>query len=286
MFDGAQVLRIENVGTVLVLLDRHVAALALVLFLDQEHVAAGIGGRIVHLEIPAAGICARPLVGIAMIEVPGEQAAARVGDAKRAMNEHLEFGVGAFLTDFRDLFERQLTRQNDPADAGTGPEPHSGRVDGIGLHRKVDVYLRPGFANHHDQARVGHDQCVGAERDGGCHVAQVGLELGTMRIDIRNEIELATCRMGLADAFRQDLEIAEVVVANSQRIARLAGVDGCGSEGEGGAQHGERAGGSKQLRGGSIHGAGGLVRSRDYSGRRVRCFRICRKALIEPRNRA
>ena len=71
-----------------------------------------------------------------MIEVPGEQAAARVGDAKRAMNEHLEFGVGAFLTDFRDLFERQLTRQNDPADAGTGPEPHSGRVDGIGLHRR------------------------------------------------------------------------------------------------------------------------------------------------------
>jgi hypothetical protein len=50
-----------------------------------------------------------------MVEVAGKQAAARVGDAQRAMHEDLEFDVRAFLANLGDFVERQLARQDDPA---------------------------------------------------------------------------------------------------------------------------------------------------------------------------
>ena len=101
----------------------------------------------------------------------------------------------------------------------------------------MDVYFRPGLANHHDQARIGHDERVGAERDGRCHVVQVCLEFRAVRVDVGNQIEAVASGMGSVDAFSQDFDVTEIIVADAQRVARLPCVDGGGAEGEGGVQH-------------------------------------------------
>ena len=99
----------------LVFLDRHQLAGALA-FLEQPgflfrsavaglHVAARVRLGGVDLIIPAAGVGAGALVRIAPVEVAGEQAAAGIRDAQRAMHEDFEFDVRAFLTDFGDFVE-------------------------------------------------------------------------------------------------------------------------------------------------------------------------------------
>src|SRR2546427_4819905 len=131
MLHGAEVLGVHDVGAVLVFHDGHQLAGA-ALFLQQvdllglgvaRAVAAGAGelavgllaglleaevllhglgqglagigihGRVMRLVVPAAGIGAGALVGIAPVEVARQQAAARVGDAQRAVHEDLDLHV-------------------------------------------------------------------------------------------------------------------------------------------------------------------------------------------------
>ncbi len=58
--------------------------------------------------LPAAGVGAGALVGIAMGHVTGKQAAAGIGDAKRAMHEHLQLHARYLAFDFLDFFQAQL----------------------------------------------------------------------------------------------------------------------------------------------------------------------------------
>ena len=146
MLDGAQVLRVHDVAAVLVFVDRHQLAGPL-FFLEQP--AAGVRRGLVPASVdvaggillagmepvvPAARVGAAALVRVAMVEVAREQAAARIGDAQRAMDEDFELDVGALLADFGDLVERQLARQDDSRNAELLPETHRGKVDGIGLN--------------------------------------------------------------------------------------------------------------------------------------------------------
>ena len=89
---------------------------------------------VVDLVVPTARVGAGALVGVAVIEVAGEQAAAGVGDAQCAVNEDFEFDVGAFLADFGDFFHAQFARQNNAFDADVLPEFHAPVVGGIGLY--------------------------------------------------------------------------------------------------------------------------------------------------------
>ena len=230
----------------LVFLDGHVAAGAFALF-QQVHVAirrflAGVG-----VELPAAGIGAGALVGVAVVEVAREQAAPGIGDAQRAMHEDLKLHVRTFLADLGDLVEREFARKNDAADAELFPEPHCRVVDGVGLHRKVDGHVGPGLANHVDQARVGHDQRVRLEGDDRRHVRQVGFDFGVVRKDVADDVEPLAQAVRVFDADAQRNFIAEAVVAHAQAVARLAGIHRIGAEGERGFQHGLRAGGGQQF---------------------------------------
>jgi hypothetical protein len=54
----------------------------------------------------------------------------------------------------------------------------------------------------------------------------------------------AACASAIA---AQRFQLAELVVAHAQAVARLAGVDGVGAEGEGGAHHRQRTGGGEQF---------------------------------------
>ena len=133
VFDGAQVAAVHDVGAVFVFGDFHVFAGAVFFFevIDAvgERVAfarVGESGERVRAEdevgrgdefalfffaaavgfvFPAAGVGAGTLVGVAVVEVAGEQAAAGVGHAQRAVDEDFQLHVGATLADFFDFFE-------------------------------------------------------------------------------------------------------------------------------------------------------------------------------------
>ena len=63
---------------------------------------------VVDFVVPTAGIGAGALVGVTVVKIAGEQAAAGVGDTQCAVDEDFEFDVGAFLADFGDFFHAQF----------------------------------------------------------------------------------------------------------------------------------------------------------------------------------
>ena len=59
---------------------------------------------VVNFVVPTAGVGAGALIGVAVVEIAGEQATAGVGDTQCAVDEDFEFDVGALLADFSDFF--------------------------------------------------------------------------------------------------------------------------------------------------------------------------------------
>lgn len=274
VLDGAQVAAVHDVGAVFVFGDFHVFAGAVFFFevIDAvgERVAfAHVGdagervraedevgggdefalfffGRAVGLVFPAAGIGAGALVGVAVVEVAGEQAAPGIGHAQRAVNEDFQFHFRAALADFFDFFERELTREDDAADAVALPEFDRRPIDGVRLHGEVNRQLGIGLFDDHNQARVGHDERVGAGSDGGGKIAQGGIELVVVRLRIDGEVELFAQRVRLADAVFQ-VVVGEFVAAHAQGIARRARVNGIRAVSEGIAHGFHGAGGGKEF---------------------------------------
>src|SRR5690606_26371060 len=100
--------------------------------LAQRLASVGVHVGVVRLVVPAAGVGAGALVGVAAVEVARQQAAARVGNTQRAVHEHFQLHVGAFLADLFDLIEAQLARENDALHAHLLPELDGGVVGGVG----------------------------------------------------------------------------------------------------------------------------------------------------------
>ena len=274
VLDGAQVAAVHDVGAVFVFGDFHVFAGAVRFF----EVVGAVGERVAFLRVgqplqrvggedavgcgdefalaffdgavgfvlPAAGVGAHTLVGVAVVEVAGEQAAAGVGHAQRAVNEDFQFHFRAALADFFDFFERELTREDDAADAVALPEFDRRPVDGVRLHGKVNRQLGIGLFDDHNQARVGHDERVRAGGNGGREVAQGGVELVVVRLRIDSEVELFAQRVRLADAVFQ-VVVGEFVAAHAQGIARRARVNGIRAVSEGIAHGFHGAGGGKEF---------------------------------------
>ncbi len=186
----------------------------------------------VHLVLPAAGVGAGALVRITLVDVAGEQAAAGVGHAQSAVDEHFQLHLRHLHADLFDLVQRQLTGEDGAGQAHLMPELHRGPVDRVGLHREVNRHIREGFAHHHDETRVGHDQRIRLHLHHRAHVADKGLELGVVGLDVGHHIELLAQRMGFVDAQLQ-VFVIEFVVAHPQAVAGLAGIDGIGAIGIG-----------------------------------------------------
>ena len=150
------------------------------------------------------------------------------------MYEHFQLHVWAFLADLFDLVQRQLAREDDALHAHLLPELDGGVVGGVGLHREVNHGLGPLFLDHHDQAGVGHDQRVGLHLDDGLDVAQVGADLVVVGNDVGRQEKLLATLVGFLDALCNLLH-AELVVAGTQGVAGLAGIDSVGAKVIGGA---------------------------------------------------
>lgn len=274
VFDGAQVAAVHDVSAVLVFGDFHVFAGAVFFFevIDAvgERVAfahVGNAGERVRAEdevgrgdefalfffaaavgfvFPAAGVGAGTLVGVAVVEVAGEQAAPGIGHAQRAVDEDFQLHVGAALADFFDFFERKFAREDDAADAVVLPEFYRRPIDGVRLHGEVNRQVGIGVFHGHDKAGVGHDERVGAGSDGGGKIAQGGIELVVVRLRIDGEVELFAQRVRLADAVFQ-VVVGEFVAAHAQGIARRARVNGIRAVSEGIAHGFHGAGGGKEF---------------------------------------
>ncbi|MOA31622.1 hypothetical protein D3C78_1527900 [compost metagenome] len=102
------------------------------------------------------------------------------------------------------------------------------------------------LANQHDQAWIGHDQRIRPHRQNRFQIGEEGLQLGVVRGDVDHHVQLLSERVGLGDA-GGEVGVVEFIVAHPQAVARLAGVDGIGTIGEGVAQAFQRAGGGKQF---------------------------------------
>ncbi len=152
----------------------------------RQRLDIALGGfdRGLHVVLPAAGVGAGALVGVAVVEVAGQQAAPGVGDTERAVDEYFKAHVRAALTDFFNLFQRQFARQNDALQPQLLPELHRRPVDRVGLHRQVHRQLRPALAYQHDQPWVRHDQRIWPHGDHRFKVAQVGGDLAVVGRDI------------------------------------------------------------------------------------------------------
>ena len=103
-----------------------------------------------HVVFPAAGVGAGSLIRVALVDIPGEQAAAGVGHAQRAVDENLNFHLRHLAADLFDFIQRQFTRQDHASEAHLLPEFDRRPVDGVGLHRKMDRHIRKVFPHQHD----------------------------------------------------------------------------------------------------------------------------------------
>ena len=273
VLDGAQVAAVHDVGAMFVFGDFHVFAGAVFFFevIDavSERVAlARVGetgerlraedevgrgdefafffGGAVGFVFPAAGVGAGTLVGVAVVEVAGEQAAAGICHAQRAVDEDFQLHLRATLADFFDFFEREFAREDDAADAVVLPEFDRRPIDGVRLHGEVDGQLRVGVFHGHDEAGVGHDERVRASGDGGSEVTQGGVKFVVVRLGIDGEVELFAERVRFADAVFQ-VVVGKFVAAHPQGIARRARVNGIRAVGEGVAHSFQGAGGGKEF---------------------------------------
>ena len=129
------------------------------------------------------------------------------------MNKDLNLCIRTLLANLLNLIQRQLPGQNNSFHPLSGPELHRGKVHRIGLYRQVDGHIRPGFAHHHDQTGVRHNQCIRSHGNDRLHVTQIGLYLAVVRGNIVGQVEFFAQRMSFIDAFLQIVQL-KVVIAD------------------------------------------------------------------------
>ena len=145
------------------------------------------------------------------------------------MHKHFQLHIGAFLANFGDFIDRQFARQNDARHAHFLPKFHGRVIDRIGLNGQVNRLLRPLFAHHHDQTRIGHNQRVGLHGDHRLNVGHIGFDFAVVRQQIGGDVEFFAACVRLSDTRFQRIEF-EFIVARTQRIAWLPRIHGVGAK--------------------------------------------------------
>ena len=74
--------------------------------LDLLHVTGIIVFTAMNLVIPATGIGAGTLIGVAVIKIAREQTAAGIGNAECAVDKDLQFHIGTALTNIFNFVQR------------------------------------------------------------------------------------------------------------------------------------------------------------------------------------
>ncbi len=183
---------------------------------DGNQVAGLVVAVLDLLVVPATGVGAGALVGIPVIHVTGEQAAAGVGHAQSAMHEDFQFHPRDPVADLANLVQCQFPGQDDPADALAAPELDGCPVHCVGLHREMDGLVWPFFPYQHDQARVGHDQGIGFLFQYRRQIPEIGPHLVIVRCYVGDKVELFTQFVGPFNARAEGCNVFETVVSYSE----------------------------------------------------------------------
>ena len=170
----AQIFRVHNVGAVFIFERGHIFARTLGFF-NHKHLVRGradaqrrldvlhrdrfvlvndiadvVFFAFLNVVLPAAGVGAGALVGIAFVDIAREQAAARVGHAQRAVNEDFNFHLRHLAANFGDLIQRQLAGENHAGQPHLLPELDCRPVDGVSLYREVNIHVGEILAHQHN----------------------------------------------------------------------------------------------------------------------------------------
>ena len=92
--------------------------------------------------------------------------------------------------------------------------------------------IRPAIFDHHNQARIGHDQRIGLHANHRFNVTHIGVDFTVVRRDIAGDVKLFAQLVGATNAIGEIVE-GEIVVAYAQAVTWLAGVNGIGTIGKG-----------------------------------------------------
>ena len=72
----------------------------------------------------------------------------------------------------------------------------------------MNRHIRPSFPHHHDQARVGHDQCVWLHGNHRGHIGQIGFDLGVVRQQVGGHVKFLASGMGFLNTDAQLFQLA------------------------------------------------------------------------------
>ncbi len=182
MADHAQILRIKKERPPLILIHRQI--LPRPRLLD-------------HRVIPAAGVGAFAPVGVPPRKIVAQQAASRIGNAHRPVNEALDLPVRRDLrADPRDLRKAQLPRRHHALRPQPVPEPEGGVVRAVGLRADMHVRPRQDLARQREDTRIGDDQRVHAHVPEFPEIRFHAFQISVAGKYIRRHIDFYAVRVG------------------------------------------------------------------------------------------
>ena len=192
MLQHVHVLRVEQVGAVLGLFDREVAA----------------GTLLLHDRVlPAAGLGAFAVVAVAAGQVVGEQAAPGERHAHRAVHKAFDVHVlGDVRADVAHGLQIHLPGEHDALGAQLVQGVGGQIVGHAGLRGDVDLQVRGDAPCGHHHADVGDNQRVHA---GVLELAQIFLQvldLGVARQHVAGHIDARAALMGVPGALLEVLQ--------------------------------------------------------------------------------
>ena len=146
MLDHAKILGIENVSTTLILINRHILPRS----------------RLFHNGIlPAARMCAGPLIGISPNQEIAEKTTSGIGNTHCSVNEslnlHIIRNIGTYLA---NLLQRKLTCSYHALRPKIVPETVGFVISVICLSADVALDLRANLLGIGKNTRISYDQGV------------------------------------------------------------------------------------------------------------------------------
>ena len=162
-----------------------------------EHGQVLAGALLLHQRVlPAAGLRALALVGVAARQVVAQHAAPGVRRAHRAVHEGLDLQrLGRVAPDAAHVLHIQLAGEHHALDAVAVPERGGAPVERVGLRGQVQREARRDLPADLHRGGVGHDGGVHAdalERD---RVLRKGVQIAVVEVGVHGHVQRFTAGM-------------------------------------------------------------------------------------------
>ena len=189
MVNHAHILGVVQIRAALALDNRKI--LARPLFLDQ-------------IVLPAAGLCACAMVGIAPGQVLRDQAAARIGNAHCAVDKGLNFEfLRRFRADFCNFLQAEFPGKHNAFSAKIRPEICCRMVENTGLGADVQRYARRILLCQRNHAHIRNNQRIRASILKPLQICWKLLQVFVRGNNVDRDIALHAACMGISNGAPQ-----------------------------------------------------------------------------------